>query len=129
MRRQPGPLATKQEECSGAAGRHQVHIGTCKHERFNGAVPASRCARSHQRRQTATVTRINMSAHLQQQIDQVRKEFQHQEDVIGRFSSLFSDRSMKEFFAALHIAELHKKYENIAGVDIPVFESITFLFY
>lgn len=62
----------------------------------------------------------------QQQIDQVRKEFQHQEDVIGRFSSLFSDRSMKEFFAALQIAELHKKYENIAGVDIPVFESISF---
>ena len=62
----------------------------------------------------------------QQEITQVLKEFDQQGEVIARFSALFSDRAINDFFSALDITEVRKKYENIAGVDIPVFEGISF---
>ena len=67
---------------------------------------------------------VNLS---QQEIEQLSAEFDLQDKHICRFSSLFSDRATNDFFSALTIQHVHKKHENIAGVDIPIFEGVTFM--
>lgn len=62
----------------------------------------------------------------QQEIEQQMTEFASTEKLIARFSSLFSDRATSDFFSALTIERVIKKHENIAGVDIPIFEGIAF---
>jgi V/A-type H+-transporting ATPase subunit D len=62
----------------------------------------------------------------QLEIEQLDADFSRQETTISRFSSLFSDRSTHDFFSALNISEVSKRYENIAGVDIPIFEKVIF---
>jgi len=62
----------------------------------------------------------------QQEIETLQSEFELQENKVSRFSSLFSDRATNDFFSALNITQVHKRYENIAGVDIPIFESVSF---
>ncbi|MCX6990111.1 MAG: V-type ATP synthase subunit D [Chlamydiae bacterium] len=64
--------------------------------------------------------------YTQQEIETLQTEFELQENKISRFSSLFSDRATNDFFSALNIIGVHKRYENIAGVDIPIFESVSF---
>lgn len=64
--------------------------------------------------------------YTQQEIEQLSGEFDLQEGHIAKFSALFTDRSSNDFFTALNIHEVNKKYENIAGVDIPLFDGITF---
>jgi V/A-type H+-transporting ATPase subunit D len=66
---------------------------------------------------------VNLS---QQEIEQLMNQFHQQEKIITRFSALFTDRSINDFFSALNINEIQKTHENIAGVDIPVFENIVF---
>ncbi|NDD58388.1 MAG: V-type ATP synthase subunit D [Chlamydiae bacterium] len=62
----------------------------------------------------------------QQEIEQIQAEFNQQETVVSRFSALFSERSIHDFFSALNVTEVRKSYENIAGVDIPLFEGVSF---
>jgi V/A-type H+-transporting ATPase subunit D len=62
----------------------------------------------------------------QLEIEQLDADFSKQETTISRFSSLFSDRSTHDFFSALNISDVSKRYENIAGVDIPILEKVVF---
>jgi V/A-type H+-transporting ATPase subunit D len=62
----------------------------------------------------------------QQEIEQLTSEFDLQDKHIRRFSPLFSERATNDFFSALTIQQVHKKHENIAGVDIPIFEHVSF---
>ena len=64
--------------------------------------------------------------YTQQEIETLQGEFDSEENRISRFSALFSDRATNDFFSALNITQVHKRYENIAGVDIPIFESVSF---
>src|SRR5690606_27421098 len=64
--------------------------------------------------------------YTQQEIEKLQQEFDTQEKQISRYSSLFSDRATNDFYAALNIIDVRKRYENIAGVDIPIFEDVSF---
>lgn len=64
--------------------------------------------------------------HAQSEIEQLEKEFTVYEEAIAKYSALFTDRMSGDFFSALNIIEVKKKYENIAGVDIPIFEEVIF---
>ncbi|MBM3207760.1 MAG: V-type ATP synthase subunit D [Chlamydiae bacterium] len=62
----------------------------------------------------------------QQEIESLLSQFHQQENHIARFSSLFTDKYINDFFSSLHVSDVKKTYENIAGVDIPIFQSVTF---
>lgn len=64
--------------------------------------------------------------YTQQEIEHLQHEFDTQEKQIARYSALFSDRATNDFYASLNIIEVQKRYENIAGVDIPIFENVAF---
>lgn len=62
----------------------------------------------------------------QAEIDQLTIEFKVQEESVVSFASLFSDKSATELIASVKVLEVKKYYENIAGVDIPSYQSIVF---
>jgi V/A-type H+-transporting ATPase subunit D len=57
--------------------------------------------------------------HLMIQFKTFEKKLQH-------YAALFSDKEAYELFPASKIVEVKKKHENIAGVDIPIFEQVVF---
>lgn len=62
----------------------------------------------------------------QQEIDHLKKEFQSAEERVLHYSPLLSDRSAPDLFSAIKILKVGKRYENIAGIDVPYFETISF---
>ena len=60
------------------------------------------------------------------ELEHLMIQFKTFEKKILHYSSLFSDREGFELFPSTKIAEVHKRYENIAGVDIPIFEQVVF---
>lgn len=72
-------------------------------------------------------------AMLQLEINQVIGDLEHlgvilsdTEQKIRDYQQLLSDRDAEPLFVASTIVEVKKRYENIAGVEIPVFEEIVF---
>jgi V/A-type H+/Na+-transporting ATPase subunit D len=62
----------------------------------------------------------------QAEVDQFTQQMQSIEKRVEGYSSLFSDRGAFELFAAVEIQEVEKEYENIAGLDIPIFKGVIF---
>ena len=62
----------------------------------------------------------------QLEIEGLIKEMKEAEERVEKYCALFSERNTGDFFAAISIVEVKKSYENIAGVDIPVFEEVVF---
>lgn len=60
------------------------------------------------------------------ELEHLMIQFKTFEKKILHYSSLFSDKEAYELFPSVKIAEVKIKHENIAGVDIPVFEQIIF---
>ena len=61
-----------------------------------------------------------------QEIQALNTSFKNLEKKISSFSSLFSDKQAFDLFPAVKVLDVVKKAENIAGVDIPIFEKIVF---
>lgn len=73
-------------------------------------------------------------AMLQAEVNEARaeiaileKEHRHQYERVEKYSSLLSDRSMVGPDQAAKIESVRKRHENIAGVEVPYFEGVTFL--
>lgn len=64
--------------------------------------------------------------HAQLEIDELVSQFDAADNKIDEYCSLFSDKSASDLFSAVKIAEVRVGYENIAGVDIPLFQNILF---
>jgi V/A-type H+/Na+-transporting ATPase subunit D len=62
----------------------------------------------------------------QAEIEQLKFDFHQMEERVRHYAALFSERNTGDFFSAVTIVEVRKSYENIAGVDIPLFEEILF---
>jgi V/A-type H+-transporting ATPase subunit D len=62
----------------------------------------------------------------QQEIERLHDEFAVSEKKITAYSILFSDKSAFDLYPAVKIVEVQKRYENIAGIDIPVLEKVIF---
>lgn len=60
------------------------------------------------------------------EIEKLDTEFQRLHTALEEYSSLLSDTSAFDPSHAIKIAQINKQYENIAGVDVPFFESVTF---
>lgn len=61
-----------------------------------------------------------------QEIQTLSNAFKALEKKITSFSSLFSDKQAFDLFPSVKVLETQKTWENIAGVDIPVFDKIIF---
>lgn len=62
----------------------------------------------------------------QAEIDLLAQEFRQQEAKVDAYSALFSDRSSSTFLTAVTLSEVIVSHENIAGVDIPMFQEAIF---
>jgi V/A-type H+-transporting ATPase subunit D len=62
----------------------------------------------------------------QLEIDRLVQQFQLLEEKVARYAALFTDRNAVDLFASVQVKEVVKSYENVAGVDIPVFEKVLF---
>jgi V/A-type H+/Na+-transporting ATPase subunit D len=62
----------------------------------------------------------------QAEIEDLSAQFKKKEGNIAVYAALFSDKFASDLFSSVKILEVKKKYENIAGVDIPFYEAIEF---
>ena len=62
----------------------------------------------------------------QQEIEQFLIEYQNQEILVKEYAPLFSDRAAFDLFPAVKVLDVRRHTENIAGVDIPVFDQVVF---
>jgi V/A-type H+-transporting ATPase subunit D len=64
--------------------------------------------------------------HAESEIAVLKKEFQAQEKKAMGYCALLSDKNAFDLFPSVKVVEVQKGIENIAGVDTPIFEGITF---
>ncbi len=62
----------------------------------------------------------------QLEIEQLELEYRTQKEIVTAFARLFSDRGASDLFPAVKVLDVERRVENIAGVDIPVFEKVVF---
>jgi V/A-type H+-transporting ATPase subunit D len=62
----------------------------------------------------------------QQEIEQLLLEYQNQENIVTSYAPLFSDRGAFDLFPAVKVLDVRRHIENIAGLDIPVFDQVVF---
>jgi V/A-type H+-transporting ATPase subunit D len=62
----------------------------------------------------------------QAEIEALVLDFTAAQEKVGQYSSLFTDRNAPDLFSAVKIQKIEKSYENVAGVDIPIFEKVIF---
>lgn len=60
------------------------------------------------------------------EIEKRSLEFSETLGVLGQYASLFTDRNAPDFFSAVRVQEVVRQSENIAGIDVPVFEKVLF---
>jgi V/A-type H+-transporting ATPase subunit D len=60
------------------------------------------------------------------EIQQLHGEFGEKDKKIAAYAALFSDRNAFDLYPAVKVVEVQKSHENIAGIDIPLFEKVVF---
>ena len=60
------------------------------------------------------------------EIDALKVQFNAAQKKISSYCSLFSDKNAFDLFPSVKIVEVQKQFENIAGVDIPIFQQVVF---
>lgn len=60
------------------------------------------------------------------QIDNFRKQYEKAKQFVDGFSLLLTDKESIDLRDAANIVEVKKRYENIAGVEVPYFDGIVF---
>lgn len=60
------------------------------------------------------------------EIEGLVRQFELQEKTIQKYVPLFAEKNSGSFFSSLSVTEVKKNYENIAGVEIPLFEEVLF---
>ncbi len=63
---------------------------------------------------------------VQQEIEELANKFDLVEEKIKKYALLFSDRAATDLFSLVKVQESLKEYENIAGVEIPIFKGVVF---
>lgn len=61
-----------------------------------------------------------------QAIEKVRREYQLQHDLVTRYASLLTAHGSSDLFPAVKINKVQVYLENIAGIDLPVFNEVIF---
>lgn len=60
------------------------------------------------------------------EIDHLIQAYQREESIVDQYCTLFSERNSRMFLSAVEIGDVLVTHENIAGVDIPLFQEIVF---
>lgn len=60
------------------------------------------------------------------ELEALKLQFDAVQKKISSYCSLFSDKNAFDLFPSVKVIEVQKRSENIAGVDIPIFEQIIF---
>lgn len=60
------------------------------------------------------------------EIDQLELEFKNVESRIQNFAPLFSGRGISELLSSVKVKEIRCQFENIAGIDVPIYEKTFF---
>ncbi|MCE5318290.1 MAG: V-type ATP synthase subunit D [Parachlamydia sp.] len=60
------------------------------------------------------------------EIQQAEEGYQRARQEIEKYSALLTDKINLDIPQVLKITDLRKRYENIAGVEVPYFDSVTF---
>jgi len=60
------------------------------------------------------------------EIEELRRDLDVKVEFMESRSLLFSERGLGDFFPGVSVLEVKKTYENIAGVEIPVFGEVVF---
>ena len=61
-----------------------------------------------------------------QQIEEAKVVFEKEKDHAFATAEMLTENGMKGFFESLQVQEVVKQVENIAGLDVPIFESVRF---
>lgn len=64
--------------------------------------------------------------HAQNEIEAFRQEFSIVLERVSRYSPLFTDRSISDFFSAVKIKQIDLVHENIAGLEVPSIEKVVY---
>lgn len=62
----------------------------------------------------------------QVEIEELKVQYHGLEEKVAHYGSLLSDPEASDLFAAIEIVDVKKRYENIAGIDIPHFDGIVY---
>lgn len=63
---------------------------------------------------------------LQAEIDLLKESLHTEDSRVQEFSALFSERNSSILLSVVAIQEVHVSHENIAGVEIPIFQEVVF---
>ncbi|MBI3236829.1 MAG: V-type ATP synthase subunit D [Chlamydiales bacterium] len=70
---------------------------------------------------------LQMEVELAQaEIHSLSLDFQTASSYVENYSPLFTERGISDLFTACEVSEVKTGYENIAGVDIPLFDRVIF---
>lgn len=95
----------------------ELRIQQLKHDRLQKYLPTL------QLKKAMLQVEVNQA---QAEIEALRIDFSTAHGNVSRYCSLFTDRSAPDLFSAVKIASVETGYENVAGVDIPLFERVVF---
>lgn len=60
------------------------------------------------------------------ELEQLTQSLVQQEDLVRQNVSLFAERDSNRFFSSIVVEQRQISHENVAGVDIPVFQKVLF---
>ncbi len=60
------------------------------------------------------------------EIEALMGEFALSQEKVGKFSVLLTERSAPDLFSAVKVRQVDRIHENVAGVEIPIFERVIF---
>ena len=60
------------------------------------------------------------------ELESIRGEFGRTEERINKYVPLLTERGATDLFPAVQVSQVISSHENIAGVEIPLFESVEF---
>ncbi len=60
------------------------------------------------------------------EIEALMGEFALSQEKVVKFSALLTERSAPDLFSAVKVRQVDRVHENVAGVDIPIFERVIF---
>lgn len=61
-----------------------------------------------------------------QELEALENTFATHEKIVGGYSQLLSESDAESLFQACEVVFVNKHFENIAGIEIPIFENIIF---
>lgn len=95
----------------------ELRVQQIKHDRLQKYLPTLQLKKA--------MLQIEVNS-AQAEIEHLTLRFSEHIEKVGQYSALLTDRNATDLFSAVQIHQVVKSFENIAGVDIPIFEKVIF---